>query len=126
MAMEGKKINGVYFQFLSKKRCNNFFEKLLYLNTLSLFFNFKYYIYNLNKFERYISNNSNLFQVDNNLLDALIGDILGDGHIRIRSLKNGKSSARIEFTFSTVNLPYLRYLKYVVYKEICTTSDPTA
>jgi len=67
-----------------------------------------------------------------NLEAALIGDILGDGHIRFHgksNIENNKkiyrSNARMEFTFSIHNLPYLRHLKYVLYKPICTLSEPT-
>lgn len=56
-------------------------------------------------------------------MDALIGDLLGDGHIRFHSKK--ANNARMEFTFSTKNLPYLHYLKYVVYSVLCTQSKPT-
>jgi hypothetical protein len=31
----------------------------------------------------------------------------------------------MEFTFSTQNLPYLRHLKDILYKPICTSSEPT-
>jgi hypothetical protein len=66
------------------------------------------------------------------IYDAIIGDLLGDGHI----IFHGKSkkennenmnvgNTRMEFTFSRQNLPYLQYLKFVIYKDICTTSLPT-
>ena len=63
---------------------------------------------------------------------ALIGDILGDGHLRFHGksiIENNKKvykgNARMEFTFSTQNLPYLRHLKDILYKPICTLSEPT-
>jgi len=66
------------------------------------------------------------------LYDAIIGDLLGDGHLRFHGKNNNKnnqrsnsSNARMEFTFSRPNLPYLRYLKFVAYGEICTISEPT-
>jgi len=66
------------------------------------------------------------------LYDAIIGDLLGDGHIRFLGKRTNKlnervniGNARMEFTFSTANLPYLRYLKFVAYREICTISEPT-
>ena len=46
---------------------------------------------------------------------AFIGDLLGDGHIRLRKNKDGRYSVRFEFTFSKDNLYYLRYLKHKVY-----------
>lgn len=61
---------------------------------------------------------------DNRLMDAIIGDLLGDGHIQIWSLKKGVSG-RMGFTFSVKNLPYLEYLKNNIYKEICTNAKPT-
>ena len=63
--------------------------------------------------------------------DAIIGDLLGDGHIRFHNkvLKDNKyyyiGNARMEFTFSTANYPYVRYLKFVAYSDICTISEPT-
>ena len=83
-------------------------------------------LYNINKLY-YSSFNNN-----NTVIDAIIGDLLGDGHIRftkkhvINNNQNiSKANARMEFTFSTANLPYLRYLKYIAYQEYCTTSEPT-
>jgi hypothetical protein len=67
-----------------------------------------------------------------NMLDAIIGDLLGDGHMRFSGRKrlseneyNNRGNARMEFTFSTANLPYVRYLKFVAYSDICTISEPT-
>ena len=64
--------------------------------------------------------------------DAIIGDLLGDGHIRFHGKRktidnkiSNSGNARMEFTFSKQNLPYLNYLKFVAYSEICTTSKPT-
>jgi len=56
------------------------------------------------------------------IMSILIGDLLGDGHIRLGS---NQKSGRMEFTFSTQNLPYLNYLKFVAYQEICTMTKPT-
>jgi NADH:ubiquinone oxidoreductase subunit 4 (subunit M) len=57
-----------------------------------------------------------------NIEDALIGDLLGDGHLRFHgksTIENNKKvytcNARMEFTFSTPNLPYLRHLKHVLF-----------
>jgi hypothetical protein len=60
-----------------------------------------------------------------NLMDALVGDLLGDGHIRLKTYKNGNYIGRLEFTFSVKNLPYLRYLKFIIYQDICTLTEPT-
>jgi hypothetical protein len=53
--------------------------------------------------------------------EALVGDLLGDGHI---SKPSNTGSSRIQFTFSVKNLPYLNYLKSNVYKKICGLTDP--
>jgi len=60
-------------------------------------------------------------------MDAIIGDLLGDGHIRLISTMKDRyiNKGRMEFTFSVNNLSYLRYLKFVVYKELCTLNEPT-
>ena len=58
--------------------------------------------------------------------DALVGDMLGDGHISRGDIsKYPNINARLQFTFSVQNLPYLRYLKFVVYASICTLTEPT-
>ena len=54
---------------------------------------------------------------------ALIGDLLGDGHIRFHNKK--AENAIMVFTFSTVNLSYLHYLKDVIYSELCTQGKST-
>lgn len=92
-------------------------KKVLIFNEIS-----KYLIFNL-MIRRYLNiNNKNYNNLNNNFKDALIGDLLGDGHIRYPS--NGKTT-RMEFTFSKDNLPYLNYLKFIVYSEFCTQSRPT-
>lgn len=47
--------------------------------------------------------------------DALVGDLLGDGSNSKPSYIN---SSRLEFTFSVQNLPYLKHLKFFVYKDL--------
>jgi hypothetical protein len=51
-------------------------------------------------------------------------DLLGDGHIRFNNKKARKT--RMEFTFLTKNLPYLHYLKYVIYLEVFIQSKLTS
>lgn len=52
--------------------------------------------------------------------------MLGDGHISRGDIsKYPNINARLQFTFSVQNLPYLRYLKFVVYASICTLTEPT-
>ena len=47
----------------------------------------------------------------------------GDGHISMGDRFNyPKINGRLVFTFSVQNLPYLRYLKFVLYAPFCTNS----
>src|SRR5271154_4518032 len=58
--------------------------------------------------------------------DAITGDLLGDGHLSVGKYKEiSRINARLEFTFSVSNIAYLRYLKFVVYADISTLSEPT-
>ena len=71
-----------------------------------------YYIVKLNYDKKYMS----YYQRSPfNLMDALVGDLLADGHIRLKTYKDGNFIGRLEFTFSVKNLPYLRYLKFIIY-----------
>jgi len=84
--------------------------------------NNKFIVFNL-IIKRYLKiDNRNYNNFDNNFRDALIGDLLGDEYIRPSS--NG-NRARMEFTFSKKNLPYLNSLKFIVYSEFCTLTKPT-
>lgn len=60
--------------------------------------------------------------INSTVWEALVGDLLGDGYI---SKPSNTGSSRIEFTFSAQNLPYLNYLKFNIYKNICNSTDPT-
>lgn len=82
----------------------------------------KFIIINKIRKINYKVNITNLGNSSNNYMDAIIGDMLGDGHIRC-SPNNKKG--RMEFTFSTDNLPYLNYLKFVIYSELCNLTKPT-
>jgi hypothetical protein len=63
---------------------------------------------------------------DQKRLDAITGDLLGDGSINRGNYKRWPGlNGRLEFTFSISNLPYLRHLKFNVYSSICTTTEPT-
>src|SRR5271170_376562 len=102
MAMEGK-LNII---LLLKSSCKYF----------SCFYNFGY------------RNHNKYFHSENKLdyYDALVGNLLGDGHLSIYKNVKGKNiTARLEFTFSSNNLTYLNYLKFDVYKSICTDTPPT-
>ena len=46
------------------------------------------------------------------ICDAVVGDLLGDGHIRASALNQPNINGRLKFTFSTKNLPYAEYLKF--------------
>lgn len=107
-AMEGKRINKWSIKFLEQ---NNFYIYCI-----------KRYV----KIAAFLSSNSK------NIMDGIIGDLLGDGHTRFagkKKLTNNKfintGNARMVFTFSIANLPYLRYLKFVAYSDVCTRSEPT-
>lgn len=63
---------------------------------------------------------------DQKVLDAIVGDLLGDGSINIGNyLRWPGTNGRLEFTFSVSNLAYLNHLKFNVYSSICTSSKPT-
>lgn len=52
--------------------------------------------------------------------------MLGDGHISRGDIsKYPNINARLMFTFSAKNLPYLRHLKFVAYSSISTATEPT-
>jgi LAGLIDADG DNA endonuclease family/Proton-conducting membrane transporter len=90
--------------------------------TFKLFFNFLNYKRDWIQILKYST-----LQKSNLLYDAIIGDLLDNGYMRFSSKsvnKNKVGNARMEFTFSTQNLPYVQYLKFVAYKEICTSSLP--
>jgi LAGLIDADG DNA endonuclease family/Proton-conducting membrane transporter len=60
------------------------------------------------------------------MLDAIVGDLLGDGSINRGNYKRWPgTNGRLEFTFSISNLAYLRHLKFNIYSSICTSSEPT-
>ncbi len=59
--------------------------------------------------------------------EALTGDLLGDGSLRISTAKSKHmpfGSANLAFTFSVANYPLLKYLRYSVYNDICTATKP--
>lgn len=58
--------------------------------------------------------------------EAIIGDMLGDGHISLGNIKKWPNmNGRLEFTFSKNNLSYIQYLKFIIYANICTKTEPT-
>lgn len=64
---------------------------------------------------------------DDKTMDVITGLMLGDGHIRIMKTKNSinENKARLEFTFSTKYLDYIKHLKFNLLKNICNDSLPT-
>jgi hypothetical protein len=54
------------------------------------------------------------------------GGLLGDGYLNYDPIKAPQINARLEFTFSSKILHYVRYLKYDALAFICTESEPTA
>lgn len=54
------------------------------------------------------------------------GELLGDGYLNYDPIKAPQINARLEFTFSSKILHYVRYLKYDALAFICTESEPTA
>lgn len=80
----------------------------------------------LKKFYSTVSNKRS--RVPNqDLLDAMVGDLLADGSIGMGNYKKWPATnGRLEFTFSVSYLAYLKYLKFNVYSDICTLKEPTA
>jgi len=66
-----------------------------------------------------------IWNISSQLLERITGELLGDGHITLRTKKNLEVSGRLEFTFSVKNLSYLKYLKFKALASICTDSSPT-
>jgi len=77
-----------------------------------------------------------IWNISSKLLEVIIGELLGDGYIRLGKIKGdgyirlGKikgdiTQGRLEFTFSTKNIIYLKYLKFNALAFICTRSLPT-
>lgn len=80
----------------------------------------------LKKFDSTVSNKRSIVP-NQDLLDAMVGDLLGDGSIGMGNYKKCPGmNGRLEFTFSVSNLAYFKYLKFNVYSDICTLKEPTA
>ena len=65
--------------------------------------------------------------ISNEIKEAITGDLLGDGSLRISTPKNKNmpyGSANLAFTFSIANYPLLHYLRYKVYSSICSETPP--
>ena len=58
--------------------------------------------------------------------EIVTGELLGDGYLNYDPIKAPQINARLEFTFSSKILHYVRYLKYDALAFICTESEPTA
>jgi len=58
--------------------------------------------------------------------EIVTGELLGDGHLSYDPKKSPQINARLEFTFSSKILHYVKYLKYNALAFICTESEATA
>lgn len=58
--------------------------------------------------------------------EIITGELLGDGYLNYDPIKAPQINARLEFTFSSKILHYVRYLKYDALAFICTESEATA
>lgn len=63
--------------------------------------------------------------VPSEVWEIITGELLGDGHIRYDPIKAPLVNGRLEFTFSTKILHYVKYLKNEALAFICTESEPT-
>ena len=88
--------------------------KYIELNEINLYFNdFNYILISF-------------LPITKKIEEAIIGDMLGDGHIGLGNIKKWPGmNGRLEFTFSKDNLPYVQYLKFIVYANICTKTEST-
>ena len=57
--------------------------------------------------------------------ELVTGELLGDGHISYDPINAPQVNGRLEFTFSSKILHYVKYLKYDALAFICTESEPT-
>lgn len=58
--------------------------------------------------------------------EIVTGELLGDGFLNYDPIKAPQINARLEFTFSSKILHYVKYLKYNALAFICTESEATA
>lgn len=57
--------------------------------------------------------------------EIVTGELLGDGYLNYDPIKAPQINARLEFTFSSKILHYVKYLKYNALAFICTESEAT-
>jgi len=57
------------------------------------------------------------------VMDIIIGELLGDGHIKYNTKSGSFINGRLEFTFSAKALYYAKYLKYEALAIICTDTQ---
>ena len=62
--------------------------------------------------------------IPSKIMDIIIGELLGDGHINYKSQGVVKKNSRLVFTFSAKNIQYVKFLKYEALAFICTKSIP--
>ena len=73
------------------------------------------------KIGRFISKPLPLIPLPKTLQDALIGNMLGDGHLRFTHKdKEGNGSGNAQFSITLKNYDYAFYLRNKIYSSICT------
>ena len=64
------------------------------------------------------------WSIPSKIMDIIIGELLGDGHINYKSQGVVKKNSRLVFRFSAKNIQYVKFLKYEALAFICTKSIP--
>ena len=63
--------------------------------------------------------------IPSRIWEIVTGELLGDGYLNYDPIKAPQINARLEFTFSSKILHYVKYLKYNALAFICTESEAT-
>jgi len=112
------------------------FEKFNFFFNLIDIYNNSIYFYDLNismvglstmrdKNGRFISKQAPLVPLPNILKDAIIGDLLGDGHLRFTHKGSDglpKPNANAHFAMTLKSKEYATYLWKEIYNNICTST----
>lgn len=69
---------------------------------------------------RFTKRNKPLTPLPDKLSEALVGNLLGDGHLRFNHKKNGKGTGNAQLAFTFKSHEYALHLKNVIYLSICT------
>ena len=62
--------------------------------------------------------------IPDSVWEIVTGQMLGDGYIKYDPLTPG-TRGRLQFTFSSDILHFVKYLKHVALAPVCTESEPT-